>query len=321
MVRHGTRSLHSIIFPFACILVFGMVTMFLLEYYIYMQFWHKRLEIANKRGQYNAGTEKHLNQNGFNRMEIKRSRILCWIPTSPTSLTKRAKSVKDTWGKRCDILLFFSSKADSRFPAIGLNVREGRNRLFDKTRSSLRYIYQHHLHDADWFLKADDDTYVIVENLRNFLSKLNPSDPHYIGRMFTTHGGYNSGGAGYVFSRETLRIFKKALDEGGCPRGGGEDTFVGKCLKSQGVRPVSTRDSSGRETFFQFRTAPQLIPGRPPHGFLSNYSFPLPYKNGPECCSDYPNTFHKVTPAMMYLLEYLIYRVKVKTIYKGTIYN
>ena len=240
---------------------------------------------------------------------------------SPTSLTKRAKSVKDTWGKRCDMLLFFSSKADSRFPAIGLNVREGRNRLFDKTRASLRYIYQHHLHDADWFLKADDDTYVIVENLRNFLSKLNPSDPHYIGRMFTTHGGYNTGGAGYVFSRETLRIFKKALDEGGCPRGGGEDTFVGKCLKSQGVRPVSTRDSSGRETFFQFRTAPQLIPGRPPHGFLSNYSFPLPYKNGPECCSDYPNTFHKVTPAMMYLLEYLIYRVKVKTIYKGTIYN
>ena len=153
-----------------------------------------------------------------------------------------------------------------------------------------------------------------MENLRYFLSKLNPSDPH-IGRLFTSYGGYNTGGTGYVFSRETLRIFKKALDEGGCPRGGGEDIFVGKCLKSQGVRPVSTRDSRGRETFFQFRTASQLIPGRPPHKFLSKYSFPLPYKNGPECCSDYPNTFHKVTPEMisMYLLEYLIYRVKVKT--------
>ena len=42
---------------------------------------------------------------------------------------------------------------------------------------------------------------------------------------------------------ETLRIFKKALDEGGCPRGGGEDTFIEKCLKSQGAKPVSiTRD-------------------------------------------------------------------------------
>ena len=102
------------------------------------------------------------------------------------------------------------------------------------------------MHDADWFLKADADTYVIMENLRYFPSKLNPSDPHYIGRMFTSYCGYNNGGAGYVFSRErreTLRIFKKALDEGGCPRGGGEDTFIGKCLKSQGAKPVSiTRD-------------------------------------------------------------------------------
>ena len=110
-----------------------------------------------------------------------------------------------------------------------------KSRLVNKTRASLTYIYQRHIHDADWFL--------IMENLRYFLSKLNPSDPRYIGRMFTSYGGYHSGGAGYVFSRETLRIFKKALDEGGCPRGGGEDTFIGKCLKSQGAKPVSiTRD-------------------------------------------------------------------------------
>ena len=30
--------------------------------------------------------------------------------------------------------------------------------IVNKTRASLRYIYQHHMHDADWFLKADDDT-------------------------------------------------------------------------------------------------------------------------------------------------------------------
>ena len=30
---------------------------------------------------------------------------------------------------------------------------------------------------ADWFIKCDDDTYLIVENLRYFLSNENPTDP------------------------------------------------------------------------------------------------------------------------------------------------
>ena len=46
-VQHGATSLHSIIFQFACIIVFGMMTMFLFGYYIYIQYRH--LEITNKQ--------------------------------------------------------------------------------------------------------------------------------------------------------------------------------------------------------------------------------------------------------------------------------
>jgi len=247
--------------------------------------------------------------------EAKRTRILCWIMTSPAYLSDRAKSVKETWGKRCDILLFMSGKADPNFPVIKLDVEEGFEKLWYKTRAALDYIYQHHLNDAEWFVKADDDTYMIIENLRHMLSKLNTSQPHYIGRYITSPEGYNSGGAGYVFSRETLRRFKKALGEASCPQHHKyEDVAVGVCLKAQGVLPVSTRDSNGRETFIPIPLEIHLTSGYvgDESTWLKQVNYPLPYKDGPESCSDYPISFHYVKPAMMYRMEYMIYRVKVR---------
>ena len=64
----------------------------------------------------------------------------------------------------------------------------------------------------NWFLKADDDNYAIIENLRFYQSKFNTSEPRYLGRIFTHAGAYNSG-VGYVFSRETLRKLQRALGE------------------------------------------------------------------------------------------------------------
>ena len=45
-------------------------------------------------------------------------------------------------------------------------------------------IYENHLMSYDWFIKADTDTYVIVENLRYLLSDYNPKQPLFFGQHF-----------------------------------------------------------------------------------------------------------------------------------------
>lgn len=51
-----------------------------------------------------------------------------------------------------------SSAEDKELDTIKLNVGEGRYMLWDKTKAALKYIYEYHMGDADWFFKADDDT-------------------------------------------------------------------------------------------------------------------------------------------------------------------
>ena len=85
-------------------------------------------------------------------------RVLCWVLTMPENHKKKAIHVKNTWGKRCNKLLFMSTTADSEINSISLPVQEKRSSLWDKTRFALQYIYNYHFDEADWFLKADDDS-------------------------------------------------------------------------------------------------------------------------------------------------------------------
>lgn len=246
----------------------------------------------------------------------KQVRILCWVMTSPLTIQTKARHVNATWGQRCNILVFMSSAADPVLPAVVLDVPEGHDNLWAKTKAAFRYVYENHFKDADWFLKADDDTYAVVENLRYLLKDHDPDDPVYFGRKFRPYvpQGYMSGGAGYVLSREALKRFVSValLSANLCSQNvaGVEDVEIGLCLQNCGIRAMDSRDKFGRERFHPFPPEFHLIPGAvPKDNWLWEYNY-YPIREGPDCCSDFTVTFHYIPPQLMYVFEYLVYHMR-----------
>ncbi|XP_005089696.2 glycoprotein-N-acetylgalactosamine 3-beta-galactosyltransferase 1 [Aplysia californica] len=246
-------------------------------------------------------------------------RVLIWVMTSPQNLKQKATVVKNTWAGRANKVIFFSSETDKNFPTVGLNVSEGREHLTAKTMQGFRYVYEHHRNDADWFMKADDDTYVIVENLRYFLSSQNSSEPIYFGHHFKTivKQGYYSGGGGYVLSKEALtRLATKGKDPNVCRQdGGAEDAELGHCMQKLGVKTANTTDAMGRSRFHCFDPETHLFGGYPDWYYQYDANGA---KKGRESISDYAISFHYVPPQKMLSLEFYIYHLRPYGIQSGS---
>ncbi|KAL4224182.1 Transferase [Mactra antiquata] len=238
--------------------------------------------------------------------------VLCWIATAPQFLQNRASHVKSTWGKRCDKTLYFSSVTNTTFGAVGLNVTEGREHLTAKSQEAFRHIYNNYFNDYDWFLKADDNTYVIVENLKYFLSGKDKNEPIYFGHHFQSiiEGGYTSGGAGYVLSKEALRrLAEKGDDKILCRQdGGAEDVEIGTCLHNLGVTVGYSHDESGRSLFHCFDPISHLV-GRYPEWYKKFDAAGA--QKGKAYMGNDAISFHYVKPMDMYLFDYFLYHVKV----------
>jgi hypothetical protein len=124
-------------------------------------------------------------------------------------------------------------------------------------------------------IKADLDTFVHVNNLREFLKDKNPKAPITFGYDFKViiDGGYHSGnvfikilyfyqklictclvvkgGAGYVLSKESFGRLGSTLSKNltNCVIGDYEDTDVNLCLRKLGVNISKSIDHLGRERF------------------------------------------------------------------------
>uniref|UniRef100_A0A0K0F4Q4 N-acetylgalactosaminide beta-1,3-galactosyltransferase n=1 Tax=Strongyloides venezuelensis TaxID=75913 RepID=A0A0K0F4Q4_STRVS len=256
---------------------------------------------------------------GISQKLQKNIRIFCVILTSPKFKSSKCIPQKNTWLKRCNGYVFASSKDDPTLPSIESFPKDEYKYSFGKVKNALRWVWKNHKNDYDYVLKADDDTYFVMENLRAFLINENPNNHSYLG--FTIYNppgnvanGYIQGGSGYVFSKKTFNtLVEKGLSNRKyCTQRNDvfDDKEIGKCLFRMGILPTFLSDDRHRFVFNPELLSFVLAKKKTVMNFYKELSLFQP-KRGMDSFSDFPIAFHRVKLNLMYFLEYLFYHAQV----------
>ncbi|TMS32303.1 hypothetical protein L596_000164 [Steinernema carpocapsae] len=171
----------------------------------------------------------------------------------------------ETWAQRCDRHIFFTnSPMPSHIPHIAFSELGTRDHSWEKIRAVFKYAYENMYEKYDWYLRADDDAYIIMENLEKFVD-YNPKKPYLFGFRwnFYVKNGFADGGA-YVISRETLRMFYNEMKDNAtlCPEihRAEEDQELAKCLSKIGIYPGESIDEDGKLLFHHFHPLELMNP-------------------------------------------------------------
>ncbi|XP_017097239.2 uncharacterized protein [Drosophila bipectinata] len=251
-------------------------------------------------------------------------RILCLVLTWSKNYMKGMKAISETWGRHCNRVIYYSNSSRINMAGVetvALNISDSYDTLWGKTRAAFHHAYMHYHSEFDWFYKADDDTYAIIENMRYFLKPYSPEAKIYFGSTFGKEDSiYMSGGAGYVLSRKAVRIFVKyGIKRKICYSDvhGTEDYEMGKCLSMLNVTAGDSRDIYGRHRFFSLSLGHFIIPGYDDQSFwLKNYLH-HEFSSGMECCSTYSISMHYISHHEMYFLETILYKSRPYGIVNG----
>ena len=173
---------------------------------------------------------------------------------------------------RCDKVIYMTGPKelgqldDPQFNFVYLNMTDEYERITEKALLTFEYIYDNLMEEFDWFVRANDDTYIIMENLKLFLANKCPDEKIIYGKILKhlnngekynagdNSKGFLQGGSGFLISRESLRLFVESMrkDPDFCVMIAGEleDQEISNCFRKIDVYPGETRDELGRERFF-----------------------------------------------------------------------
>ncbi|KAL4171557.1 hypothetical protein KRP22_009649 [Phytophthora ramorum] len=107
----------------------------------------------------------------LSRAEAARTRVLCWVNTYHANHKARLRSIKKTWGRKCDKLLFMSDEEDPSVPTVQIVAPPLHETLWQKHREIVRLLAREYSEEQfDWVFKCDDDTFLLMENLKTYLN-------------------------------------------------------------------------------------------------------------------------------------------------------
>ncbi len=87
-----------------------------------------------------------------------------------------------TWLPRCDgYQIYTDQPMPAGYPFKVLNRLVQKNQTWHKFRDALTYAFTQRDKHYDFYIRSDDDSFLIVENFKQFLSNKNPDNPYYIG--------------------------------------------------------------------------------------------------------------------------------------------
>eukprot|EP00730_Choanoeca_flexa_P012081 TRINITY_DN318_c0_g1_i1.p1 TRINITY_DN318_c0_g1~~TRINITY_DN318_c0_g1_i1.p1 ORF type:complete len:563 (+),score=110.18 TRINITY_DN318_c0_g1_i1:129-1817(+) len=245
-------------------------------------------------------------------------RIVCWIMTHYGNRQK-AIAVNNTWGRRCTHLMFMSSTPDPALPIVLMDIggkQDSRSMLRTKSKQGWLHVYNNYLDKGDFFLKGDDDSYVVMENLKAFLQTKDPNAPEHYGRLFH-YGGrdkplYYSGGSTIILTHEAM----KRLGEGTKSRGDAiwpkpdtgqaEDLRISQVLDFVGVKTADTRTKDGKHQFLALGVNNERNLKEPADRSTAKLWFWKYSKDavaGPGCCSNKWVASHYTKDYEMYAMD------------------
>lgn len=170
------------------------------------------------------------------------------VVTSKKLLPTRGVAINKTWGETLGPNIRFFSSANTHslpnLPVVSLPGTDDAYPPQKKVYRMLKYMYDHFINQYNWFMRADDDLYVRVNPLVEFLSTLDPSTDLYIGQpgigkpddweriQLYPNEHYCMGGPGVVVSRSLLVKLAPHLEEclSSVVVSWNEDLEVGRCI-------------------------------------------------------------------------------------------